>query len=410
MSRDLELSLGGGLEPEDAMQAFNKGVAFDVAKVEERQAVVDEMMTRNYRSPERRVKWLNSLLSGEWDDDFGISYLHIAGAYLPGLVIHGVAEKMAFSACDVPNADFRGARMNASVFTASSFPDMRARGANMDDTLFNFAYLAGADFEDVAAVDSQFNFADFTGIHARGSIFTNSFLIGARGLNETILADIADISSARVLPRSDKAAGATEALRDALAGRFADVKGEVLGALDPVRILRGMKIANALPDQKDLEGVVLDDMILTDTRLPGRQMTGNFWHNIHGRGIVLRSTKAAGLIMLNSDLQDGNANRLWAPGMFAANSNIRNMSMVKANLGGAVLLNVIMEGVDLDGANTDGMVIIGGRPPELDPDVRNRVKIVQLGDLPERVANNVMRLGSLSIDKPARPTTPELGQ
>lgn len=395
---EIELPLGSEVEETDAMSAFNVGVQLDIPKMEARQAEIDGILAKNYRNPDYRVRDLNAKIAKEWDDDFGISYIHIAGASLPGLEMHGAAEKMAFSANDAPNANFEGASLTASVFTATSLPGLRARGATMDDALFGLASLEGADMEDVSAVDVQFNFADLTDIKGRGAILTSSFLIATRGLTQEIFGDIADVAAARALIQESTGLKSSEKLRHVLSDRFIDTQAEdVLRDLDPVRILRGVKIANALPDQKNLEGVVLDDMILTGTRLPGRQMTGSLWHRVHGRGMVLRGMKAAGLVVVNSDLQDSDASRLWVPGMFAANTNLRNMSMPGANLGGAVLLNAVMENMDLENSNMDGMVLVGGRPPELDSETRKRLKITELDKLPSRVADNIMRLGMLSI-------------
>lgn len=399
----LERALGGELEATDAMSTFTTGVPFNAetaGRIEARQAEIDGILAHEYKDPADRVRDLNLMIASA-DDDVGISYAHIAAVELPGLEIHGVAEKLAFSAVHAPNANFESGRLNASVFTASNLQSLRARGANMDDIVAPLSSFAGAELPDVSMLNSVLNFADIKDARLRGSILASSYLVGTLGLAE-VFNEAGDITAARVLLHGAGVTHPSEILRNALADRFMDVEaGDMLSSLDPVRILRGSRVANALPDVKRLDGVVLDDLVLTNTQLPGRNMTGSVWHNIHGRGVSLRGTKAAGTVVINSDLQDGDASHFWGPGMFAINSNLRGMPMPRSNMGGAVFYNVDLEGADTEGGNFDGVVIVGGKAPEFEQETRNRLKIVGLGDLPAAVAANIVRLGALSVSGPS---------
>lgn len=390
----------GGVEDQDTigMSTFNTGVAFDLEKVEERQAEIDGIMAREYRNPTQRTRDLNKKIAGEWGDDFGISYARISGVTLPGLIINGVAEKIVLSANHMPNADFRGGQLNASVFTASSLPGLRANGANLNDTIFTLASMKDADLGDVSAVDVNFNFANLTGVEARGANLSSAFLIATQGLTKELFDGIADVTAARAMIQVAGGASPSEVLRDTLGGRFIGAEAqEVLNSLDPVRILRAIKLANALTDERRLEGVVLDDAILSGTRLTRREMTGSVWHNVHGRNMVLRGVKLAGSVVINTDLQNSDAAHLWAPGIFVANSSLRDTSMGRSNLGGAVLINVDLEDADVTGSNMDGVVMVGGKVPEIDPEVISRMRILEAHQLPAAVLKNVLRLGTLSV-------------
>jgi uncharacterized protein YjbI with pentapeptide repeats len=394
---NVELPFGGEMEPTDSAAPLLQGVAFDVIRVPERQDAIDDILSHRRWSPERRVKELNTKINGEWDDELGISYTGIEGEELPGLTIHGVAEKLALSACDVTDGNFEGANLNAAVMTAVAFRRLRARHANMDHTVSPLSSFEGADLEDVTAIEGNFVFGDLSDVKARGLTLTSGYLFGTKGL-ERIIEDVADIRTARVLLQAAGVTDPSETLREALADRFMGVPAaHIERQVSPVRVIRQVNAANTLPDEKRLAGAVLDDVILAGAGLHARIMTGSIWHKVRARGLEFRGSRAAGSVILDSDLQDIDATGLWVPGMFAANTSFRNSDMTRGNMAGAVFYNCDMTNVDTERTNVDGIVVIGGRPPEFDEETMKRLKILELGDLPTAVAEIVSRMGALSI-------------
>ncbi len=398
----LIMSDAGGIQPFDggegielSFESFSTGVPFDLAKVEARQDDIDGILASF--DDQSVVSELNRKMASDWDDDFGISYTHIAGRSLPGLQIHGIAEKVAFSANDMTGADFESAQLTASIFTGSILRGANLKGATLDSVVAPLSIFEEAELHDVSAIDIILNFARVNGMRGRGLNIVSSYLIGTQGISEEMLREFADISAARLLipPSQDtESKSLFKTLGKVLSNRFSDVNDkDLVKDLDPVEIVRNFNLAKKLVDQKRLEGMVFDDVILTEARMAGRQMAGTVWNSIHGRGLTLRATKASGLVVFGSQLQDGDFTSLWAPGMFAVNTSFRDTPTRNANLGGSIFYQTDLTGVDLEDTNLDGVVIIGGSAPELSDYQKSHVRIASLEKLPELVATNISRFG-----------------
>ena len=407
-SNELVLNIGGEIEQSAAARVFHQGVQFDIAKFEERQPEVDELVAKYPNNLERRVRELNRKIRN-WDDDYGISYLDIAGGELPGLEIHGVAEKFSFSGNSAPGANFEGARMNASLFTASDLSGLNARRASLDSAIFLMTALERANLEDVSAIDANFNLADLTDANVRGANLSSAYLLGTRGLSEELLKEMADVTAARALiPVEEAEKRVSEILREGLAGRFIDVQDQdIRNRLDQVLVINGLNLSKALLDQKRMEGMILDNVILNKTRLVDRDFTANIWHRLHAAEIVLRAARAAGLLVLNSDLHDADLTKIWTPGSLFVRSSLRGASMPGpgTNVAGAVFLDTDLEKMDTTNANFDGALVVGGTVSEFPEN--SRVKTARLSELPRSVGARLAEFGRLAIavqkERPALP-------
>jgi len=403
--RELEPTLSQALAATEPTKILNTGVPFDLAKIEERQGEIDEIL-ESPRSPEEHAKELNKRIADKWNDDFGISFLYISGVELPGLKINGVAEGLVLTGDHLPGADFRGAHMRTSVLTGSTLPGLQAQGADLDASIFTLTSLPGADLRDVTAIDTIFNFADITNLQAAGADLTSSYLIGVRGLTPRIVEQIALLRAARYLiPKDQEEEQPTTVLQNTLAAGYSTGVDGVLQDLDAVKIIRNENMAGKLLAQGNLEGVIFDDVTLSRTRMAGQSLVGSVFHNLHAGGVNLRGAKLSGVFALNSYLQSADLNRAWVPGMLMAGGSLRKAQIPGGNVAGAVFLNVDMENMDTDGTSFDGTIIIGGTPPDIEENMGKRLRIVRdLSQLPKPVAANIQNLGGFSLAGPTGST------
>lgn len=409
-SSDIEHQLSGAdMEANEPQRVLSTRVQFDVDKVTDRQDAINNILASSGDS-EKAVAELNKKVATEWDDDFGISYLSIAGRSLPGLEVHGVAESLTLSACDIPGANFESGRFNAAVFTAANMAGLKARGANFDDTVMPLTDFDGADLRDVTAIEAILNFANMREVQMRGIQLTSAYLLGTEGLTRQMLEEVAELTAARALVPGVAARQTSELMQNTLASSFIGVKAEddVMRHFDPAHVITDSKLAGILLGKQRTEGVVFDDIILSNSRMVASRLGGSVLHEVHGRDVVMRAVKAAGAVILNSDMQNADLTASWTPGAFIAHSNLGNTLMTMGNSAGAVYYNVDMGGAVTDERNLDGAIVIGGKVPELSELGKHQITIMQPTDVPEKVMGIMQRFVSKAIT--VKPTTsqPEL--
>ena len=387
---------GSDMQIPEESDVLSTGVPFNLALTIERQSEIDGILAKNEANPEKAAQELNARIEGQWSDDYGISYSHISGKELPGLEIHGIAQKTALAGNHFPGANFEQADMFGSIFTATSMPELNARGANFNDSLFPMASIVGANLEDASAIDSVFTFADLTNTNVRGANFAATYLVGTKGLSGD-----ADFTGARsiVLGEAVEQSDAYERLRNVLATRFSSQNApRILENLDPVRIFRAVRHINDILEVQRLEGAVIDDAVLTNARLTGQDMTGAVWHRLHARGAVLRASRASGLVAIESSLQGADLSNVWLPGAVVVRSVLREANLSRANIAGTLIYETDLSKARLDNANIDGAIVIGGRLPGLSDEDRSRLTVVDsIQQLPPPVATAVMKFAAISL-------------
>jgi len=370
---------------------FEGGVEFNEALYLERQGTVNEILARYPDSDEQRVGALNKVFES-WDDEFGASYIYLGGYSLPGIKIHGQAEYIAFNANYAPGADFTGANMYGGVFTASQMPGLQARGADFRHAIMTLVDLSNADIRDVAAHDAVLNFANLTGADARGANLTSSYLVGARGL-DGILPKAANITNARVV-FNEPFEGKGETVGEALGDIFSTgVERDLRTDLTALRVFGGANEAGRLRSGRRMRGTFLHNMVITDGRMSGTDFEGTIWNDVSARGLGLSSANLAGGVIVDSVLDDADTERLKAPGLFIARSSAKRLYLPK-NMAGGVAFETDFTGTELDDSfNAGGLIVIGGKPPELSPKLQEEIRILKLEELPSEV---VRSLGALT--------------
>ena len=65
---------------ENTVQDMSGMPEFDLPTFEERQGIINEILSREYKTPEAQVTDLNTHIAG-WDDERWISYTYISGRH-----------------------------------------------------------------------------------------------------------------------------------------------------------------------------------------------------------------------------------------------------------------------------------------------------------------------------------------
>ncbi len=393
-SGELETPTGNG-ELVNTASELTGVVAFNPALYAERQETINGILSREYHSHAAQVEDLNRYIA-TCDDDFGISYIYMTGRSLPGIAIHGVATALSFSANHAPGAQFQGANLDYAVFSGSSLPDLSARRASFNHAILPYTDLSG-DFRGVSAIKAILSFADITGLDVRGADLRAAYLMATRGLTQEMLRSAADVSSAisSIPGASARSSRLQQLLGDALSHFTQASDADMAAALLQPRIFAGIVAANKMFNKNrrgQYKGIVLDGVTLSDSEVSTYDFEGGIWSDVDADRLDAIRTRMAGLVLLDSSLDDLTGSGLYAPGMVAIGCSLRR-SELPENAAGAIFLNSDLSGASPAQMQPAGALVIGGKAPEIDDETRDRIRVVRPADLPPRIMDKIVEIG-----------------
>lgn len=350
-------------------------------KIESRQADIDGVLSMS-DDPEKRAKEINALAT-KWDDETGLSFLHILGVELPGLEIHGVAKGLVISASHLIEPDFRGADLEASVFSASVLSDLRATNANLAMSIWSLARVNG-DMSGADAVDSNFNLAQLQ-VAMKRTRLLGSFMIGTKGLTSQNVRE-ADFRHVTFLPKTTggrSRRNTSNILKSALSARFLDAREG--GETTPVRyaeVYTDMQARSALQSGAIAEGQAWVGGDLSDSRLVGAELNGSVLDDVGLQRVRATELIAAGLITLLCSMDGMDATHSWAPGSVHIYPSLNDAIISGGNWAGSVLVDPSLRDIAAVRTNMDGAVIISDKPQnQLVEQVKGRITVISAAEL-----------------------------
>jgi uncharacterized protein YjbI with pentapeptide repeats len=383
---------------------------FDLETFLERQGIIDDIFGRGYASDETRTADLNSHIAG-WDDDKGISYTYIVGRHLPGLQVHVPAIALAFAANYAPEANFEGANLDYAVMSASVMPGVKLRRSSLDHALMPLVIMAG-DARGVSAVKAVMNFADVTNLDMSGVDVGAGYLLGMRGLDEEKLLSLSDSQEAiSELAYADRDPLITSLLGDGLSRFSGQSAKDIIRRLRYPQVFSNVNTSEVilrkqLRDRR--QGMVLDNVYMNGSEISKYDFEGNVWHEVMADRAHAVATRMAGAVLLNSSLGFVESRGAYAPGLVAVNSSFRGTPLPK-NSAGSVYFNCDLTGASVEEVQEGGMVIIGGKPPEIEKDLPH-IRVLSAEQLPRPVIDNLLRHAQTTVQttRLSMPYTPEL--